>query len=78
MQMMKNNVIDEIEKRNEYRDLISDNIEYNFIIKSYGQSFADEIREIMLDAVCSRKEYLWISEEHMRFQSGKQGAKIPE
>ena len=58
-------VIDEIEKRNEYRDLISDNIEYNFIIKSYGQDSADEILEIMLDAVCSKKEYLWISEEEI-------------
>lgn len=58
-------VIDEIEKRNEYRDLVSDNIEYNFIAKIYGQSYADEILEIMLDAVCSSKEYLWISEEQI-------------
>lgn len=58
-------VMDEIDKRNEYRDLIAENIEYDFIAKTYGQSSADEVLEIILDAVCSKKEYLWVSEEQI-------------
>lgn len=57
--------MDEIGKRNEYRNLIAENIEYDFIAKTYGQSSADEVLEIILDAVCSKKDYLWVSEEQI-------------
>jgi len=61
----KNDVMDEVDERNEYRDLIAANIEYDFIAKTYGQSSADEVLEIILDAVCSKKDYLWVSEEQI-------------
>lgn len=59
----KRDVIDEIREREEYKELISENIEYDFLVKNYSQSAAEEILETMLDAVCSNKDYIWIGEE---------------
>lgn len=56
-------VIDEIRKREEYKNIISDNIEYGYLAKDYGKDTADGIVETMLDAVCSTKEYLRVREE---------------
>ena len=56
-------VMDEVRKRGEYRQLISENIEYGILVKNYSQSSADDVLETMLDAVCSTKDYLWLGDE---------------
>ena len=61
----KMNVMDEIKERDAYRKLIFDNIEYELVAQNYSCSSADEILEIMLDAVCSKKDYLNLNEELM-------------
>ena len=58
-------VIDEIRKREQYKNFISGNIEYELIAENYSRETADGILETMLDAVCSNREYLWVSEEMM-------------
>ena len=59
----KRDVMDEIREREEYREYISEKIEYEILANNYSQSAADEILETMLDAVCSTKDYLWLGEE---------------
>lgn len=64
--MSKNrDVMDEISERGKYREYIAESIEYELISKNYSQIIADEILETMLDAVCSKKDYLRLSEELM-------------
>lgn len=63
----KKDVIDEIEEREDYKELIADNIEYEFVVNNYSQGAAEGILETMLDAVCSKREYLVVS-----------GAEIPQ
>ena len=46
---------------NSYRELIEDNIEYDFLIDRYGRERMDELVELMLDTVCSKREYITIS-----------------
>ena len=48
-------------EREEYKELISENIEYDFLVKNYSKEAADGILEIMLDAVCSRRDYLIVA-----------------
>jgi len=57
----KSDVIDEIETRNKYKAMISKNIEFEYISEKYGRSNADGILEIMLDAVCSKRDYQVVS-----------------
>jgi len=47
-----------IDRTAEYRDLIMENIEYDHLILQYGRERMDEIVEVMMDAVCTRKEYI--------------------
>lgn len=54
-------VMDVMREREEYKELISKNIEYDFLVKNYSQEAADGILEIMLDAVCSRRDYLIVA-----------------
>ena len=54
-------VMDVMREREEYKELISENIEYDFLVKNYSQEAADGILEIMLDAVCSRRDYLIVA-----------------
>ena len=61
----KKDVMDEIQEREEYRELISDNIEYEFLVKNYSQASADDVLETMLDAVCSKKDYIWLGDEEI-------------
>ena len=58
-------VMDEIREREKYRDLISENIEYEFLVKNYSQASADDVLETMLDAVCSKKDYIWLGDEEI-------------
>ena len=49
---------DRIQERNEYRQLIHDNIEYEILCQSYGTGRVEELVELMLDAICSTKTFL--------------------
>ena len=57
----ENDVMDEIEEREKYKALIADNIKYNFVAKNYSQGAADGILETILDAICSKKQYLLVA-----------------
>lgn len=61
----KRDVKDEIREREEYRALICENIEYEYLAKNYGQSDATGIVNIMVDAVCSKKDYLVIKSQEI-------------
>ena len=54
---------DRIQERNEYRQLIHDNIEYAILCQSYGNGRVEELVELMLDAICSAKLYQQINGE---------------
>lgn len=54
---------DRIQERNEYRQLIHDNIEYEILCQSYGTGRVEELVELMLDAICSTKTYQQINGE---------------
>ena len=54
---------DRIQERNEYRQLIHDNIEYEILCQSYGTGRVEELVELMLDAICSTKLYQQINGE---------------
>ena len=54
---------DRIQERNEYRQLIHDNIEYVILCQSYGTGRVEELVELMLDAICSTKPYQQINGE---------------
>ena len=57
----QNDAIDMIREREQYKEYISKNIDYDIVVQNYGRDYADEILEIMLDAVCCKKDYLVIS-----------------
>ena len=61
----KKDVMDEIREREKYRELICENIEYEFLAKNYGESEATGVVNIMLDAICSKKDYLVIKSEQI-------------
>lgn len=44
-----------------YRDLIMDNIEYDILLDRYDRDRLDELVELMLEAVLSRREYIRIA-----------------
>ena len=54
---------DRIQERNEYRQLIHDNIEYEILCQSYGTGRVEELVELMLDAICLTKPYQQINGE---------------
>ena len=57
----KRNVADKIVERNQYEKIIKENIDYNVLVTNHEYEYINEIIEIMLDAICSKKEYLIIS-----------------
>jgi len=57
----KNDLMDEIKVREDYKNLISQNIEHGILAEKYSADVADGVLETMLDAVCSKKDYLNIS-----------------
>lgn len=57
----KTDVIDEMKEREDYKNLISQNIEHRILAEKYSVDVADGVLETMLDAVCSKKDYLNIS-----------------
>ena len=56
--------IDRIDERNNYLELIRENIEYDCFDKR-EQEKVDELVEIMLDMVCSSKKSFWVNSEEM-------------
>ena len=47
--------MDWMDEANAYRDLIMTNIEYDFLCERYGEERMDEVVELMLEAVISKK-----------------------
>ena len=56
-------VMDEIDEREKYKKLITENIDFDIIAKNYSLSEAEGILDIIVDAVCSKKYYLRVKEE---------------
>ena len=56
--------MDRIDERNNYLELIRENIEYDCFEKR-EQEKVDELVEIMLDVVCSSKKSIWVNSEEM-------------
>ena len=54
-------VIDEMRERERYKELICLNIEYPALVQNYSKDAADGIVDIMVDAVCSKRDYLVVS-----------------
>ena len=44
-----------------YRQMIMDNIEYDILAEEYGAERMDEVVELMLEAVLSKREYVRIA-----------------
>lgn len=56
--------MDAITEREEYKKIISKNIEFDFVSQNYSLSEAEGILDTMLEAVCSKKDYLRVKEEY--------------
>ena len=54
---------DAIEEREQYEELIKENIEYDILIQKYPDVDISGMVEIMLDAICSNREYLDINRD---------------
>lgn len=54
-------VIDEMRERDRYKEIICLNIEYPALVQNYSKDAADGVVEIMVDAVCSKRDYLVVS-----------------
>lgn len=54
----ESDLIDEIDK---YRDIISQNIDYEWLKDSYGADMADGVLELMVEVICSRRPTIVIS-----------------
>lgn len=50
-----------LSEREQYRELISRNIEYKCLIERYGEESIDSIVELMLDLVCCKREYVVVN-----------------
>ena len=50
-------------ERNSYRDFIKDNIEYDILVQRNGRECMDEAVELMLDAICSKRQYVTIASD---------------
>ena len=53
--------MDWMDEANAYRDLIMTNIEYDFLCERYGEERMDEVVELMLEAVISKRPYIRIA-----------------
>ncbi len=57
--------IDEINESDTYREIIRENIEYDFLCERYGKESLDEIVELALEVVCSKRKYIRIAGNDM-------------
>ncbi|MBE5039493.1 replication initiator protein A [Oscillospiraceae bacterium DSM 107454] len=62
---LQNDSIDAIRKRQSYREMICRNIDYECLKEHYSEELLQGIVDIMLDAVCSKKQYLVVSGEEL-------------
>ena len=60
--------MDEMDERENYREMIMENIEYEVLVNRDNADRLDEIVEIMLDAVCSKNPTVRINGEDMSQQ----------
>ncbi len=61
-EMPKSDVMDEMDKRRQYRELILENIEYEILLeRNYAKEEIDGLVDIMLDLVCNNKDYVSIN-----------------
>ena len=44
-----------------YREMVMDNIEYDILAQRYDRERLDEAVEIMLEAICSKREYIRVA-----------------
>ena len=44
-----------------YREIIKENIEYNFLVQQYGRERMDEAVELMLEVILSKRPYIRIA-----------------
>ena len=52
---------DWMRERDSYRELIEDNIETEYLVERYSKERMDELVELMLDTVCSKRDTITIS-----------------
>ena len=53
--------MDRIELINAYREIIHENVEYNFLVQRYGAQRMDETVELMLEVVLSKRPFIRIA-----------------
>lgn len=56
---------DAIHERNQYEGKIKENIDYDILVKDYPNDDIEGMVEIMLDAICSRRDYLNINSDEV-------------
>lgn len=52
---------DRMDEMRAYRSLIMDNIEYDILADQYGHDRMDEVVELMLETVCSKRQYIRVA-----------------
>lgn len=57
----KQDVNDAMRERQQYRTTICFNIEYDSLLRNYSEDMVDGVVEIMVDAICSKRDYLIIN-----------------
>ncbi|MCQ4775126.1 replication initiator protein A [Lacrimispora saccharolytica] len=62
-QSIPEQVIDKMDERTAYRKIIQDNVDYKVLCQDYNHERAEELVELMVDAVSSNKPYLRINGE---------------
>ena len=68
--------MDEMDERENYREMIMENIEYDVLVNRDNADRLDEIVEIMLDAVCSKNPTVRINGEDMTRRASRTSASM--
>ena len=53
--------VDEMDRIDSYRELILENIEYSFLVERYGRERMDEVVDLLLETILSKREYIRIA-----------------
>lgn len=61
----QNNAMNEMRRRQGYREMICRNIDYDCLREYYSEESLQGIVDIMLEAVCSKKDYLVVNGEEL-------------
>ena len=70
-QSIPEQMIDKMDERTAYCNIIQDNVDYKILCQDYGSERAEELVELMVDAVCSDKPCLRINGENVPAQAVK-------